>query len=139
VLPPELGDGLVVRTQTTEQPHHFHVAPALGLQTTRRPELLQIPVEVQLQKIARSVPRTASIGCRGADKSQTAKVQPLYKRLNHPANMIGWNQILKRNRKQRLLVACFAKNVSHDGIFPPLSIKVGEFRNRLRWGRGYDE
>ena len=30
---PEFGDALVIGSQTAQQPHHFHVAPALGLQT----------------------------------------------------------------------------------------------------------
>jgi hypothetical protein len=31
---PEFGDALVIGSQPAQQPHHFHVPPALGLQTS---------------------------------------------------------------------------------------------------------
>ncbi len=46
---PELGDALVIGRQAAQQPHHFNVASALGFQSPRRADLLQIAIEIKLQ------------------------------------------------------------------------------------------
>lgn len=43
---PELRNGLVIRPQATEQPHHFDIALALALQPARRTHAAQVPVQV---------------------------------------------------------------------------------------------
>jgi hypothetical protein len=45
--------------------------------------------------------------------------------------MIGRDQIIQCHRKQSLLAARLAHDVSHKRIFPSLPRAVTEFRNRL--------
>src|SRR5947208_7236262 len=77
--PSELGDRLVVGLQTSQQPHHFHVALALGLQPPRRPHLPQIPVQVQLQQITRIVARSSV-------SAGSARTKPSFAMFNRPTN-----------------------------------------------------
>ena len=45
----EVRYGLVIRNQTTNQPHHFHVALALHLKAAARLDLVEIAIDIELQ------------------------------------------------------------------------------------------
>src|SRR5437879_7815740 len=93
--PSELGDRLVVGLQTSQQPHHFHVALALGLQPPRRPHLPQIPVQVQLQQITRIVARSSRLRRLGTHKAQLRHVQPPNERLHDSTYVVDWKPALQ--------------------------------------------
>ena len=46
----EVGDHLVIRHKSAEQPHHLDIAACLALQTPARLHAIQIPVDVELQQ-----------------------------------------------------------------------------------------
>ena len=52
VVPAEVGNGLEVGLQSTDQPHHFDVEFRLALQQTPGPHSIQIPIDVNLEEIA---------------------------------------------------------------------------------------
>jgi len=109
----ELGDGLVIRRQPSQQPHHFPVPPTLSLQPSRRAHLLQVSVQVQLQQIPRIVAGSSRLGRFSSHKTQCRYVQLCHERLNYSTDMIGRNQIVQRRWKQRLLPARFTLNIGH--------------------------
>src|SRR5713226_775009 len=111
---PELGDRLVVRCQSSQQPHPRDVSSALRLQPPRGTDLLQIAVEVQLQKIARIVTWSPGLGCFGTLKPQRRHVQPPDKRIDHAADMIFRNHFLQSNWKQASLGSSFSLHKAHE-------------------------
>jgi len=72
---PKFGDALVIRSQAAQKPHHFNVAPAFGFQTPRRADLLQIAIEIKLQKIARIVTRPSRFSWLGTLEPKLAHLQ----------------------------------------------------------------
>src|SRR2546421_1271536 len=133
---PELSDGLVIGNQPPQQPQQFDVAPALRFQPSRRTHLMQISVQVQLQQVSRIIARSSRVRRFGAHKSQLFHVQPTYESFDHPADMIAWNQLLQRDRKQCSLIALLPLDETHlwwpslNASSHPFSIRQ-EFRNRL--------
>src|SRR5437868_12025026 len=112
--PPELSDALVVRTQTSEQPHQPGVALTLHLQPAGGTDLLQISVQVKLEQVPRIIAGAPSFGRLSTLESQSRHVQPTNKGVNHAANMILTNQLIQRHRKQRPLTPTFSLNESHE-------------------------
>src|SRR6266478_2375878 len=110
---PELGNGLVVRRQPSQQPHQLDIAPTLRLQPSRGTDLLEITVQIELQQITRIVARPPGVGCLGAFKSQIRHVQPIHKRIDHPAHMIVRNQFFQTYGKQRALLPSLSLYISH--------------------------
>jgi hypothetical protein len=94
----------------------FHIALALGFQSPRRANLLQIAIQIQiqLQQIARIIPRTPGLGRFGTFKPKLCHIQLAHERLDYAAHMIAWNQIIQRYRKQRLLPPRLALNEAHE-------------------------
>src|SRR2546421_11607107 len=117
--PSELGDRLVVGLQTSQQPHHFHVALALGLQPPRRPHLPQIPVQVQLQQITRIVARSSRLRRLGTHKAQLRHVQPPNERLHDSTHVVDWNQFVQGRGKHRRLLPRLTPDIRHKKM-PPL-------------------
>ena len=73
---------------------------------------MQISVQIQLQQIARIVTRTARLRRLGPLEPQLRHRQPVHERIDHPAYMIGWNQIVQNHRKQRPLTPAFSSDVA---------------------------
>src|SRR5437879_9741802 len=117
--PSELGDRLVVGLQTSQQPHHFHVALALGLQPPRRPHLPQIPVQVQLQQSTRIVARSSRLRRLGTHKSQRRHIQPPNERLHVSTHVVHWNQFVQGRGKHRPLLPRLTPDIRHKKM-PPL-------------------
>jgi hypothetical protein len=46
----EVGDHLVIRHKSAEQPHHLNIATGLALQTPAGLHAIQIPVNIELQQ-----------------------------------------------------------------------------------------
>src|SRR5580765_366765 len=118
----ELSNGLVVRRQSSQQPHQLDVAPTLRLQPSRGTDLLEITVQIELQQIPRIVARPSGVGRLGAFKSQIRHVQPIHERIDHPAHMIVRNQFFQTYGKQRALL-------------PPLSLHIPHKKNALAFAR----
>jgi hypothetical protein len=75
IVTAEIGDGLMVRSETPDQPHDLDIAFAFAFQPSRRSDLVEVAVNVELQKIARIVSRPTG-GCgRRPIESQCPKVR----------------------------------------------------------------
>ena len=61
VDPPEFGDRLMVRIQSSQQPHQFHVATALGLQSPRGTDRVLIPEQIQIKSLGLKRGRSAPL------------------------------------------------------------------------------
>jgi hypothetical protein len=72
-------DGLVVRRQFLQQPHHFHVAARLAFQQPTRSHPIQVTIHVQLQQIARMIGRSSVDGSDHARKPQRLQIKLIHK------------------------------------------------------------
>jgi len=52
VIASEIGDGLKIGFQMSQQPDHFDVAMGLGFEPAARPHAIQIAVDIKLQSYA---------------------------------------------------------------------------------------
>ena len=57
---------------------------------------MQVAVQLQLEQIARIVPRTPRFRRLGAHEPKLVHLQLADERLDHPTQVIGWNQIIQR-------------------------------------------
>jgi hypothetical protein len=73
VVLPEVGDGFEVRRQLAQQPDHFHVAVAFGLQQPRGANPMQIAVEIEFEQRRRIVRRTARVRALGFGKPSACR------------------------------------------------------------------
>src|SRR6201981_125142 len=134
----EFGNRLVVRYPPSQQPHQLDGPSAFRFQPPRGTNLLEIAVEIQLQQVARIITRSPGLGGLGALKSQTRHVQPVDKRIDHPAHVILGDQLFQADRKQSSLRPAFSLHKAHKkcprsrkGIFALLHNSSIEFRNSL--------
>jgi hypothetical protein len=58
VLPPEVRNGLKVRSQPSQQPHEFNITPALAFQPAAGTHPVEVFIDVELKKIARVITRS---------------------------------------------------------------------------------
>jgi hypothetical protein len=118
VRSPELGNGLVVRIQTLQQPHQLHIAVALCLQPPRGAHLMQISIQIQLQQIARIVTRTPGRCGFGSREPKLFHLQPVDECVDHTAHMLVWHQIVQHCWKQRPLTPPLASDIAHKEKCP---------------------
>ena len=58
VVAPEIRDGLEVGPEATQKPDHLEVSVGLHLQAPAGTDAVEVPIDVELQEIARIVPRS---------------------------------------------------------------------------------
>jgi hypothetical protein len=109
----ELGNHLVIRGQTVQQPHYFDIAVTLGLQPTRRAYLLQIPVQIQLEQITWVIAGTTCRRCNTANEPQSRHVQTIDKGIYHTTGMIPRNHVIQTFGKHCPLSSSFSHDVAH--------------------------
>ena len=113
IVAPEVGDGLEVRLQASEQPDHLDVAVALLLQPTARPHPVQIAIDVEFQQIGRRIAGTAHRLRLCSDESRRRKVKLIDKGVNEPHRVVHADVIVDRLRQQQKLRTFESGNVRH--------------------------
>src|SRR5262249_47521116 len=104
----EIGNRLVIRNQSTDQPHDLNVATSLTFKPTARLNPIEITVDVKLQQHRRVVRRPArDLGLNPA-KPQFRQVQPVNKNVDHTNRVVLANPIFQAVRKQCDLAAIHA-------------------------------
>jgi hypothetical protein len=88
IYPSEIGNGLVIGRQTIEQPHELNVAPALALKPARRAHLVQVPVEIQSEQVARVIRRAAGRRRLCLCKAKLAKIQTSHEGIDPPDGVL---------------------------------------------------
>src|SRR3954462_12675698 len=68
IVPPEIGNGLVIGNEPTRQPHDLNVASGLTLEPAARLNPVEIAVDVELQQDRRMIRRPA--GYLGIDPAE---------------------------------------------------------------------
>ena len=84
----EVGNRLVIWSQTPRQPHHLDVAPSLTLKPAARLDPIEIAVNVELQHDRRMIRR--STGHLGLDavEPKLGKIEFVHKDLNYPNRIV---------------------------------------------------
>ena len=81
VVLPKVGDRLVVRRKTAQQPHHLDIAQHLALQPPARLHAIEVAVNIKLQQdrgmVARSARRPSEL------ETKIRKIKPLDERIDH--------------------------------------------------------
>ena len=113
IVAPEVGDGLEVRLQGSQQPDDLDVAMAFGLQPPARPHPVQIAVDVELQQIARRVAGAARRLRRDAREPGRREIEPVNEGVDEPNGIVGADIIVDRLRQQQKLRTFESGNVSH--------------------------
>ncbi len=113
----EIGDGLVVRLQVTQQPNDFDVAMGLGFQTATGSDAVQITVDVELQQIGGRIARPAGSLGGDADKARCGQIQSINEGFNEPDGVLGADVIIERFWKQQRLGSVVTGDVRHDPEF----------------------
>ena len=70
VILAEIGDGTEVGSQLAEQPHHLYVTLALTGKLAGGTHLVEVTVNVEFEKIARVISRSASLSGSATDETQ---------------------------------------------------------------------
>jgi hypothetical protein len=74
---------------------------------------MQVPIQLQLQQIARIVAKSTRFRGFGANKAQRLHLQSVNKRIQYAAYMIGGNKIIQNHWKQCSLPPPIAFDIAH--------------------------
>jgi hypothetical protein len=124
VVLPEVGDGFEVRRQLAQQPDHFHVAMAFGLQQPRGANPMQIAVEIQFEQRRRIVGRTARGRALGLGKTQRVQIQRPDEGVQEAHGVFGGDVILQPFGEEQRLGAVQSGAMIHACNRPTTGVKV---------------
>ena len=114
----EIGDGLEVRLQGTQQPDDFDVAMTFGFQPPARPHAVEITVDVELQQVAGRIARPASLLRRYTGEPRHLEIKPTDEGINKANGIVRADVIVNGLRKQKVLGAIESRYVRHAAILP---------------------
>src|SRR6202011_2659683 len=86
------------------------------LQPPAGPHPVQIPINIQLQQIARRVRRSSHLLRHSLGKSKALQIQPRHKGVNHPNRIVAPNHLVQNLGKQRRLVSRLSRHVRHHDL-----------------------
>jgi hypothetical protein len=113
IVAPEIGDRLEIRPQALQEPDHLDVAFGFALQPPARSDPIQIAVDIELQKVARRIPRPPRSLRRHPREPRRRKIQPLDEGVDEPHWIARVDIVVHRLRQQQKLVTSESADVSH--------------------------
>ena len=116
VIAAEIGDGLEVRLQVTQQPDHLDIAVGLGFQPSAGPDPVEVTVNVELQQIAGRIARAASLLRLNTSEPRGRKIKPINKSLDEPNRVLRADIVVQRFRQEQSLRSVLANEVRHATI-----------------------
>src|SRR5262249_17913304 len=95
----EIGNRLVIWSQTSRQPHHLNVAPSLALKPATRMDPIEIAVNVELQQDRWMI--RGSAGHLGLDtvEPKLGKIEFIHKNIDHPNRIVHADPVSQAFRK----------------------------------------
>src|SRR3954468_8927971 len=117
----KIGDRSLARLEVPEQPDQFQIAAGFPLEPTRRPDLVDVTVKIELQQIGRIVRRLSHFFCAAicVAKLQLCKVERANKALDRANRIVRPDIILNPRGKQTGLLPALAgleRAIRHDRI-----------------------
>ena len=98
VVLPEVGDRLVIRRKTAQQPHHLDIAQRLALQPPARLHAIEVAVDIKLQQdrgmVARSARRPSEL------ETKIRKIKPLDERIDQTNRVLVVDPAFQMIRKK---------------------------------------
>ncbi|MDP9663473.1 UNVERIFIED_ORG: hypothetical protein J2W16_001180 [Pseudomonas cremoricolorata] len=104
----KIGDGLEVRFESVDQPHHLDAALAFGFQTPGRANTLEISIKVEFELIGGVVcgaPSRLGLGCV---KTELTQIEFGDIQVDYLQEVIFRDQLLQRDREKTGLAARFS-------------------------------
>ena len=123
MLATKVGDRLEVGRQPAEQPHQLDIAVGFLLQTSARPDPMEIAVQIQPQQIAGIVARPPGVRWHRPPKPQRGEIKLGDEGVEEPDRMVGPDEVVQHVRQEDRLGAIGASDVGHEGTL-------------RTWGRG---
>src|SRR5664279_249850 len=109
VLRAEVGDRSIPGLQILQQPDQLQIAARFPLQPTRRPDLVDVAVKIELQQIGRIVGRLPrSHDALRMPKAKLCKVERANKALDRPDRIVRSDIVLNPRRKKTGLLPALA-------------------------------
>ena len=99
----KVSDGLMVRSQFAQQPHHLDIALALLLQLTTAADAVQVAVDIQFQQVARRIGRATRLGQGGMGETSGGQIQAVHEGINEPHRVIGSDVLVQTLGKKHQL------------------------------------
>ena len=144
VVAPKVSDRFEVRAELSQQPHHFDVDFRLALQHSRRAHPIQIPIQVESQKVARIVSRPPRLRRLRAVESQPGQIQTAHEGIDEANRIVFSDIILDRFGKEHDLLSTDAAYVIHQrcsflialtNVDDDTNFKCQSFHTVCRWTR----
>ena len=110
VVLPEVGDRLVVRRKTAQQPHHLDIAQHLALQPAARLHAIEVAVNIKLQQDRGMI--TGLSRRLGELETKIRKIRLLDERIDQTNRVLVVDPVVQMIRKKRPLISQEALNVS---------------------------
>ena len=109
VVAPEVGDGLEVGLQASQQPDHLDVAVGLGLQAPARAHPVEVAVDVELQQIGRIVARPARRLRHHAGEAGGREIQLVHEGLDEADRVVRAHVVVHRLGQEQKLRAVMSR------------------------------
>src|SRR5579864_2603294 len=114
IVPPKVRNCFEVGGKPPQQPHQFDIAPALAFQLAARTNLVEVPVDIELQKIARVIAGPPGRRRCRSNQAEPEHIETFNKGIDHPHRRISGNVIIDPCRQKTRLVTVPTSNVAHD-------------------------
>ncbi len=101
----------------------------LGFKPTAGADPVQVPINIELQEVARCIRRTAHLFRHNLGKTQLSQIQAVNKRIDHTNWIVNTNQIVQNFREKRRLIPRLSANVRHQS--PRIKISRHNYPNSV--------
>lgn len=88
IVPSEVDDGLEVRCEAFDEPHHLDIAIGFPFQLATGADVIEVTIDIQLQKITRVLKRSSSFLKSGMGKTYLVKIKGIDKGINEASGVI---------------------------------------------------
>ena len=137
IVTTEVRNRLEVRPQLAQQPDHFKVAMRLRLQTTARPDAIQIPIDIQLQQIRWIVAWTTPLAGLDTLESSYLKVQTVNECIYETNRVFRPHVVVHSSRQKQKLGSVLTSDVCHGAFYQtPSGLQIS---TSTRWRRVFTQ
>ena len=124
VVAPEIRDGLEVGPEATQKPDHLEVSVGLHLQAPAGTDAVEVPIDVELQEIARIVPRSSCRFRLYAPEAGSLQIKAIDERVDEAHRVVGAAIVFHGFWKKQNLRTVITCDMCHGSQYPVFGMWV---------------
>jgi hypothetical protein len=114
IIPAEIGDGLEIGCEASQQPHHFHIAVGFAFQLPAGPHTVEIAIEVELEQVTRVVWGTTGFLENGMPETELLQIERPHIDVDEAHRVFLRDVIVERFGEKCELISIVSLKMVHD-------------------------